>query len=237
MAFLGRQRRQIVTKGLFTSSGGLRYKVAAMFSIQKWFAKDDRFFELLTASAEESRASVQALKQILKTSEPDHSLAEFAAARRKDKEITVQITELLARTTVTALDREDIEAISSVLYKIPKTVEKFAERYLISAAELRQVDFTRQVVLLEEATNTVSAMIMELEKSRFEQVNQHNERLQHTEGEADKLMIELLKDLYSGKFPPLTVTVVKDLYELLEKVVDRCRDVGNVVANVVLKNS
>ena len=104
-----------------------------MFSIQKFFAKDDRFFELLSASAEESRVSVQALGQILQTSQPADSLAEFAAARRKEKEITVQITELLARTTVTALDREDIEAISSVLYKIPKTVEKFAERYLISA--------------------------------------------------------------------------------------------------------
>jgi uncharacterized protein Yka (UPF0111/DUF47 family) len=208
-----------------------------MFSIQKFFAKDDRFFELLSASAEESRASVQALKQILKTSEADHSLAEFAASRRKEKEITVQITELLARTSVTALDREDIEAISSVLYKIPKTVEKFAERYLISAAELRQVDFSRQVAHLVEATDTVSAMIKELEKSHFELVNRHNEELQHTEGEADKLMLELLKELYSGKFPPLTVIVVKDLYELLEKVVDRCRDVGNVVANVVLKNS
>ena len=50
-------------------------------------------------------------------------------------------------------------------------------------------------------------------------------------------MAELLKELYSGKFPPLTVIILKDLYELLERVVDRCRDAGNVVANVVLKNS
>ena len=208
-----------------------------MFSIQKFFAKDDRFFELLAASADEGRVSVKALRQILQTSTPDHSLGEFAAARRKEKQITVQITELLARTSVTALDREDIEAISSALYKIPKTVEKFAERYLISAAELKRVDFTRQVVLLEQATDTVSAMIKELEKSHFEQVNRHNEQLQHTEGQADKLVLELLRELYSGTLPPVTVIIVKDLYELLEKVVDRCRDVGNVVANVVLKNS
>jgi len=208
-----------------------------MFSIQKLFAKDDKFFELLAASAEESRASVQALKQVLKSGKPDASLDDFAAARRKEKQITVQISELLARTTVTVLDREDIEAISSVLYRIPKTVEKFAERFLISVPQLREVDFTRQVVLLERATDTVVAMIRDLEKSHFEQVNQHNENLQKTEGEADDLMTQLLKDLYSGKYPPITVMIVKDLYELLEKVVDRCRDVGNVVANVVLKHS
>jgi uncharacterized protein Yka (UPF0111/DUF47 family) len=26
------------------------------------------------------------------------------------------------------------------------------------------------------------------------------------------------------------------LYELLEKVVDRCRDAGNVISNIILKN-
>jgi hypothetical protein len=31
--------------------------------------------------------------------------------------------------------------------------------------------------------------------------------------------------------------MLKDLYELLEKVMDRCRDVGNVIANTVLKHS
>jgi uncharacterized protein Yka (UPF0111/DUF47 family) len=208
-----------------------------MFSIQKLFAKDDQFFDLLAASAEESRASVRVLKEILKSGKPIASLDEFAAVRRKDKQITVQITELLARTSVTVLDREDIEAISSVLYKIPKTVEKFAERYLISAEQLRGVDFSRQLMLLETATDTVVSMIRELEKSHFEQVNQHNEELQLAEGQADDLMLELLKELYSGKHQPLKVIILKDLYELLEKVVDRCRDVGNVVANVVLKNS
>jgi uncharacterized protein len=33
------------------------------------------------------------------------------------------------------------------------------------------------------------------------------------------------------------VIVMKDLYELLEKVIDRCRDVGNIISNIVLKNS
>jgi uncharacterized protein Yka (UPF0111/DUF47 family) len=205
-----------------------------MFSIQKLFAKDDKFFELLEASADESRASVQALKQVLKGA---NALDEFVAARRKEKQITAQISELLARTSVTVLDREDIEAISNVLYRIPKTVEKFAERYLISTTELRGVDFSPQVQLLERATDTVVLIIRELEKSHFEQVNHHNEELQKTEGQADDLMLQLLKELYSGKYPPITVVIVKDLYELLEKVVDRCRDVGNVVANVVLKHS
>lgn len=39
-----------------------------------------------------------------------------------EKAIAVEIRELLAPTSVTTLDREDIEAISSALYRMPKTV-------------------------------------------------------------------------------------------------------------------
>ena len=157
--------------------------------------------------------------------------------RRQDKLITTRITELLARTSIISLEREDVEAISNALYKIPKTVEKFAERYSVCAAQLRAVDFTAQVALAQQATDTVAIMIKALEKSHFAEVNSFNERLQTIEGDADKLILQLLAELYSGRHPPLTVITIKDLYELLEKVVDRCRDVGNVVSNVVLKNS
>ena len=57
------------------------------------------------------------------------------------------------------------------------------------------------------------------------------------EVEADKYMNELLRDLYSGKYEPVQVMLLKDLFELLEKMIDRCRDAGNVVAHIVLKNS
>jgi hypothetical protein len=50
-------------------------------------------------------------------------------------------------------------------------------------------------------------------------------------------MMNLLRDLYSGKYDALRAIVVRDLYELIEKVIDRCRDVGNAVINIVLKNS
>ena len=57
------------------------------------------------------------------------------------------------------------------------------------------------------------------------------------EGEADEQMLVLYKDLFSGKYEPVQVMLLKDLYELLEKMIDRCRDAGNVVAHIVLKNS
>jgi uncharacterized protein len=50
-------------------------------------------------------------------------------------------------------------------------------------------------------------------------------------------MLDELRDLYSGKYDPITAIALKDLHELLEKMFDRCRDAGNVVSHVVLKHS
>jgi len=208
-----------------------------MFSLQKLLGKDDKFFELLQASAEEGLHSVTALKRVLTNPSVMPTLDEFVVSRRKDKAITNEISELLVRTFVTALEREDIETLSNALYKVPKTIEKFAERYILCAPRLREVKFDKALDMLEEAVKTVIAMLKELKSNDLASVAQHNTKLQRIEGDADKLMLEELRELYSGKHEPLTAIALKDLYELLEKVFDRCRDAGNVVSHVVLKHS
>lgn len=208
-----------------------------MFSLQKLLGKDDKFFDLLHASAEEGVHSVAALRRILTNPSITPTLDEFVASRRKDKAITNEISELLVKTFVTSLEREDIEALSTVLYKVPKTIEKFAERYILCAPRLREIKFVTQLDMLDDATKTVVAMLQELKKNNLNGISQHNTKLQRIEGDADKLMLDELRDLYSGKHEPLTAMALKDLYELLEKVFDRCRDAGNVISHVVLKHS
>jgi hypothetical protein len=209
-----------------------------MFSLQRLFGKKDKFFDLLESSAEEARASVRALVALARTPDQPGSLEALVESRRKNKRITAEINEALCVTFVTALEREDIEALSNALYKIPKTVEKIGERILISPQHLRAADFSKQVVLLEQATDAVLVMIKELRRSlSLERMRDQNEALQQIEGEADKLILDLYRDLYSGKHDLLRVVILKDMYELIEKVVDRCRDAGNVVSHIVMKNS
>ena len=209
-----------------------------MFSLQRLFGKEDKFFDLLEASAEEAGASVRALVHVCKTPDQPGSLEAFAESRRRDKQITAEITEALCTSFVTALEREDIEALSNALYRIPKTVEKIGERITVSSQRLKGVDFSRQMGLLEKAAETVLAMIKGLRRGlNLDTLQSQNEELQRIEGEADDYILELYRDLFSGRHDPLQVIILKDLYELFEKVIDRCRDAGNVVSHIVMKNS
>ena len=209
-----------------------------MISIQKLLGKEGKFFDLLEASATESLHSVQTLVKYLKNPAQLKTLDEFIATRRKDKAINTQITEAICTHFITALEKEDIEELSNALYKVPKTVEKIAERLLLAPKGLQGVDLSKQGALLEQAAAMVLTMIQNMRKGiSLPQIQSYNEQLQGIEGEADKVLVELLRAVYSGRYDGVQALFLKDIYELLERVVDRCRDAGNVITHIVLKNS
>ena len=208
-----------------------------MFSIQRLLGKEDKFFSLLEQSADEGRLSVQALVKLSKTLDQPGLLEEFIQARRKDKQIKAQITEAVYTTFVTALEREDIELLANALFKLPKTMEKFAERVWLTPQYVSGVDFTPQAKLLEQSADTVLEMVKTMRRGGLEKIKTLNDRLQRIEGEADKVMLSLYQELFSGRHDPVKVIVMKDLFEMLEKGIDRCRDTGNLICNIVLKNA
>lgn len=208
-----------------------------MFSLQTIFGKGDKFYGLLDASAEGARDSAAALVRMLETRLQTPALDEFLLARRREKDLTAQISQELVNTFVTALDREDIETLSAALNKITKSIAKFAERYALAADRLGDIDFTSRAVLLEKAGDVIAQMVAQLRGMNLETMKALNDHLQAIESEADRLMLEMYRDLYDGRHEPLRIFLLKDLFELLEKAIDRCRDAGNVVYQIVLKNS
>ena len=212
-----------------------------MISIGRILGHDEKFYDLLDASAKQADTSVHHLVDLLaklNNQESVRDLAAFAESRREDKRITQELTEQLTKTFITPFEREDIQALAASLYKIPKTVEKIGERMLICPQDLPKPSFAKQVQLLDQAAEAVLAMVKQLRKGmNVQTAREMNARLQNIEGEADNLELELLRDLYQGNYDSKHIIFLRDLYELLEKVIDRCRDAGNIVLQIVLKNT
>ena len=165
-----------------------------MFSLQQLFGKGDKFFDLLAAAAQEAHESVRLTNQLINSPRDTKTHDDLVLARRKEKKISEQISEELVKTFVTGLEREDIEALSRTIYKIPKTAEKLAERFLLAAPHLQGAEFTRQAEMMTKATDVVLTMVRHLRQiDDLEQIKELNDKLQYVEGEADKLMTELVR--------------------------------------------
>ena len=209
-----------------------------MFSIQQFFSKGDRFQELLEAAAQETHESVRLVIELMKLPRNTQNLDDLILARRKEKKISEQISTELVKSFITGLDREDIEALARGLYRIPKAAEKLAERLVMAGPHLDGIDFAKQADMMTKATDAIREMVRQLRNMEdMEKLKTFNDRLQLVEAEADRHMNDQLRDLYSGKYDAIRAIVIRDVYELMEKVVDRCHDAGNVVMHIVLKNS
>jgi uncharacterized protein len=209
-----------------------------MFSLQRFLHKGDRFFDLLGAGADEAQQSIRALVELVDEPQDKRTLDKSIASRKQEKQIHQQITVLLCSTFMTPLEREDIEALSGALSRITKVAKKFAQRLLLFGGHVQADIFRKQVEILQLAASTLSEMVHDLRHGfHVDRVQEQNYRLQQYEGEADKLMFDLLGGLYNGQHSALEMIATRDLLELLEKVIDRHRDAGNVIFQIVLKNS
>lgn len=207
-----------------------------MFSLQNLIAGESEIYGLLEESARQGQASIAALIDLLTARQ--RSLDSIAAARRNEKCAIQELRRHLVQTFVTPFDREDIELLSRALYRIPKTAEKCAERYLIADHLVREVDFSPKLPLLNRAGELLVQMVSDLHGSLdAARSKAANDELQRIEGEADKLLISSLRDIYQRDADGLRTLAAKDMFELLEKLFDRCRDAGNAVSLVVLKHA
>jgi len=212
-----------------------------MFSLKKLFGKEDKFYDLLEEGADAANTSVTLFGTYLKhlgAGASPSNLDEFVQSRRKEKRVRHEMTEALSKTFVTPLEREDIEELSFALYRIPKSVEKIVERLSIYPGKVPYSAFQRQAELLQVASDAVVFMVKELRGgTNIERIREANDRLQYAEGEADKVMLDLLKELYHGPCDAKELVILQEIYELVERAVDRCRNAGNVVVQIVLKYS
>ena len=208
-----------------------------MFSLQTIFGQGNQFYTLLEDAAVAAHDSTKALHAMLKAADRQPSLDAFKLARQRERDASDKISQSLVDSFITPIEREDIEALGSALYKIPKQVEKFADRYSLATQHLAHIDFAPRAARLEQAAGVVVEMVRKLRLMKLEPMKALGDQLRFIENEADRLMLELYRDIYSGRLDPLQMFLLKEFFEILEKAIDRCREAGVVAYEIVLKNS
>ena len=208
-----------------------------MFSLQTIFGSGQQFYTLLDEAAQAAYDSTKALHSMMKATDRQPALDAFKLARQRERAASDKISHALVDSFITPIEREDIEALGSALYKIPKQVEKVADRYSLAVKHLEGIDFAPRAAMLEQAASVVVDMVHELQKMNIDRMTVLNDKLRALENEADRLMLELYRDIYSGRLDNLQMFLLKEFFEILEKAIDRCREAGVVAYQIVLKNS
>lgn len=150
-------------------------------------------------------------------------------------DVTHEIYQLINRTFVTPLEREDIYTLASSLDDIVDLAEEAADKidlYKVTeiTAQAREIGEN-----LSQAGRELHAALKDLEG--FENLEAHRIEVHRLENECDRINREALGELFSNGLSAADLVKWKDIYDLLEATSDRCEQTANVLEAISIKNA
>jgi uncharacterized protein Yka (UPF0111/DUF47 family) len=203
--------------------------------------RDGKFLGLLNQLCELSNNSVHLLRDLTLEEEPEKAFKlarDIEMTKHRAKEINVEITEMLCRTLMTPFDHEDIHRLSRGLYKIIKVCKKTEERIIAFQLRSFQNDFFKLTQNMVEASVILFDIVKSLNKIKnTKPINEKCGLIHNIESNTDVILNQLTIDLYNQENDFKKVLVRREVYNLMENIVDRHRDVSNIIIEIVLKHS
>ena len=199
--------------------------------------KSEDFYALFIALAAELRIGGGLLEEMLMRDPAVWDKAEeICEVEHKCDTLTHQIIQRLNTTFVTPIDREDIHALASSLDDVVDTIEYISRRVLLYRVEHATDDAKRMTDVLVRLTKSLEIAVNALEKDG-QRVLQECITIHSLENEGDTCHHNAVERLFVEERDPIRLIKYKELYERLERAIDHCEDVSNVLEAIVLKNA
>lgn len=206
-----------------------------------FFPKDDKFYQLMEAMAAEACEATSGFSALIADTagtEREKHMERLYAVRNQSKKTSAKLTEELCKSFITPFDREDIQDIANLLYKVPKIIEKAGDRIVMHGMSTAGGDFQHQADLINQEAEATKALIKALTSSKnLDKVVENVTLLKELEHKGDRIRNELIVALFKSDRDIKDILLRRDIYDMLEKVVDRFRDIASVALQIVLKHS
>ncbi len=211
-----------------------------------WFQaimpKEEKFFDLFEQHAKLVLAGAEALRSLLKGGDRvEHYREQIFVRENEADEVARQVLIAVRRTFITPFDRTDIQDLVSSLDDAIDQMNKTAK--IITLFEVRS--FEPQMQQMGEASLEAAKLVlvaMPLLRSigkNAGQLNTLTEKIIRIEERADQLHDEGRKALFltnrdANAGNTMNFAIGTEIYDHLEKVVDRLEDVANEINALVI---
>lgn len=153
-------------------------------------------------------------------------------------QIAHETFDLLNRTWITPIDREDIHVLVRNLDDVLDYIDAAAARIVLyriasTTPELKKI--TSIIVQSAEAIQKAMALLSDLKHSK--QILEACVEINRLENEADTVAQIAIGRLFAEAKDPIEVMKWKEIYDFVEGATDRCEDVANTLEAIVIKST
>lgn len=153
--------------------------------------------------------------------------------------IVEKIIKALDRTFITPFDREDIHSLATSLDDILDNMEETAHRFEVFRIEKPTPAAIKLAAIIRDCCVHLEHAVRGCRNlKRPEEIQSHLLEITRLENEADQIYREVDAALFAqGPTDILMLIKWRELYAWLEETVDACKDVAQVISEIVIKGS
>jgi len=160
------------------------------------------------------------------------------AVETKADNVTYQTIQLLHHTFITPLDREDIHQLITCMDDILDLMEDVSHCVFLYDLRVVTDEAKRLADICVACAEKVKVAVSMLDNmANSEQIMKVCGEIDRLETDADQVLRSGLAKLFRHEPDTRELIKMKEIYELLETVTDRCEDVANIIEGIVIENS
>jgi hypothetical protein len=205
----------------------------------KFLPKGKKFFESFNEQAEHLASAGAIIKDLVNNFDKiEYFSRKLSDLEHEADDTTHRIIDMLNRTFITPIDREDIHLLSHQLDDIIDLIHE-GVHYIILYQIESPTDFLKKMVkVLVEAIHHVAEAVKSLKdfKQPKKLLNLCIE-INRLENEGDALLRKAMEELIINRKDYFELLRWKEIYDSLEEAIDKCEDVANTIEGIVIKNT
>lgn len=199
--------------------------------------QDELFIEQFCRHSTHVLASVKALRAMMSDeSRLAEYCAQIAALEKQADEVTRDTLQAIHRSFITPFDRAQIFDLTTALDDTIDLVDEAARRI-----PLYRVAFTPEMRGMADCAvaavgeiHQVLPLLSRINRS-VDLLTRATREVSRLEAQADDLLERGLEKLFRERISPGEKLTVEKVYDLIESVVDRCDDIGDVIDGIVIE--
>lgn len=205
------------------------------FLTPKEYGFFDLFDRLAACAVEGSALFIELLEHY-----GDHAIKtrRIRDVEHQGDEITHDAMEMLHKTFVTPLDRDQIHSLISRMDDVIDLTDGAARRLMMYDVKEPTPELLGMAKVLYSATLEIQAAVKELRNLKnAPTIKKHCIEINKLENDGDILRDAVVARLFKEETDAVSILKWKEIYEDVETAIDRCEDVANVIEGVVLENA
>lgn len=201
--------------------------------------KEFEFFDMFDDLAAHCiKASKQFQENMSKSIFSEEDVKSIKETERAADRIVFNIVEKLNKTFITPIDREDIHSLAHELDSVIDYILKVSNHMKIYCITEINPKFRDEVKLIDRSVEALSKAVKGLRNIKdLKTVQRYCNEINFIEDEGDQLKNEVMAELFGHTTDPIYIMKWKDIFQISEKVLDQCDDVGKIIESILVKQA